>query len=121
MSVAMHGEQAHRRSDRLSVVRLTGLFVIVSAVLVVTWISGGSTGILCLAPALAIVTVLLTRRYPGEQLLLRGVAPLSKRWPRIHPGVAASRRAVVFVARGGALIARALAVRPPPRISSAAS
>jgi hypothetical protein len=117
----MHGEQAHRRGDRLSVGRLTGLFVIASAVLVTAWISGGSAGILCLAPALLIVTVLLTRRYPGEQLLLRGVTPASRRWPRIQPGNSVRNRAVVFVARGGALIARALAVRPPPRVSSAAS
>ncbi|HEY3828870.1 MAG TPA: hypothetical protein VGL57_06710 [Solirubrobacteraceae bacterium] len=73
------------------------------------------SGLLFLLPALALALALLGRRYPGERSLLtlrRRRAPM--RWP--HPRSSVSIRAHVplLAARGGLLIARSLAVRPPP-------
>ncbi len=70
--------------------------------------------LLCLLPLLAAIVPLLARRYPGERTLLalrrRERAPL----PRPARRLAAARPGVATVARGGLLIARSLAVRPPP-------
>jgi hypothetical protein len=76
--------------------------------------------VLCLAPAVILALVLLTRRYPGERILtrLRGTSPRrSRRAPRERP---LQRRVMIVPARGGALIAYSLAVRPPPALFSAA-
>jgi hypothetical protein len=74
------------------------------------------SGLLYLLPALALALVLLVRRYPGEGALLalRRRRP-RVRWPRPRSSSAPlRRRAVLATARGGLLIARSLAVRPPP-------
>jgi hypothetical protein len=71
--------------------------------------------ILCLLPALALALTLLARRYPGERALiaLRGVQPRARRARR---SFSASRPHSVILAavQGGLLLARSLAVRPPP-------
>jgi len=75
--------------------------------------------ILCLLPALALASVLLARRYPGERVLLahRGEQRVSWSRPR---STAKVRHAVLLVAaHGGLLIARSLAVRPPPALAPA--
>jgi hypothetical protein len=69
---------------------------------------------LSMLPALLLTLPLLLRRYPGERIIRRwqGAArsasrrPRSVRLPRLPIGSA--------VARGGLLLARSLAVRPPP-------
>jgi hypothetical protein len=73
--------------------------------------------LLCLLPALALVAVLLARRYPGERTLLalRGEVARRPRRKRARVQTGSARRAEVLLARGGLLIGRALAVRPPPR------
>jgi hypothetical protein len=77
--------------------------------------------ILCLLPALALALTLLVRRYPGERALiaLRG-EPRARRTRRSFS--AGGYRSVVLAAvHGGLLIARSLAVRPPPALAPASN
>jgi hypothetical protein len=63
----------------------------------------------------------LARRYPGERTLLaalRNEAPI--RWPRsCSTSPPPSRPPMSLIVRGGELIARYLAVRPPPVLIAA--
>jgi hypothetical protein len=72
------------------------------------------TAILCLAPALALVLPLLLRRYPGERLLVVVAERRRTRWPLPRSSVARRRLPRLPAVRGGQLLARSLAVRPPP-------
>ena len=73
------------------------------------------SGILFLLPALALTMVLLVRRYPGERTLARLAAPRRRlRWGRPRASVPRAARSFTVAAHGGLLIARSLAVRPPP-------
>lgn len=76
-----------------------------------------SRGFLFALPALLLVAMLLGRRYPGERLLvaLRERHAQTARWPRARSAHSARARALTAVIHGGLLIARSLAVRPPPR------
>jgi hypothetical protein len=76
--------------------------------------------LLCLSPVLALAIPLLARRYPGERTLiaLRVAKPI--RWPHARSCKPRSaRRVMSLTARGGRLIARNLAVRPPPALRAA--
>ncbi|HEY1451785.1 MAG TPA: hypothetical protein VGF47_12600 [Solirubrobacteraceae bacterium] len=76
--------------------------------------------LLCLSPILVLAIPLLARRYPGERALLALRSSELTRWP--HPRSLATpsgRRTAPSVARGGQLIARYLAVRPPPAARAA--
>jgi hypothetical protein len=76
--------------------------------------------LLCLSPVLALAIPLLARRYPGERTLLALRGEQSRKWPRPRScGPSAARRVVSLTARGGQLIARYLAVRPPPALNAA--
>jgi hypothetical protein len=75
----------------------------------------GGDGLLCLLPALLFALMLLTRRYPGERMLIAAHAARRARWPRAHSSAHRRQRVVATIARGGLLLARSLAVRPPPR------
>ena len=76
------------------------------------------SGLLFVAPALALALLLALRRYPGERRLTaiaarrRGVLP---RAPRRVRGRALRQR-VAMRPRGGVLIALSLATRPPPAL-----
>ncbi|HEY2631586.1 MAG TPA: hypothetical protein VGI26_04325 [Solirubrobacteraceae bacterium] len=71
---------------------------------------------LCVVPALLLLVPLLLRRYPGELLLaVRRVVPRHGA-PDLACVAPGTRRPLVRVARGGLLIARSLAVRPPPQL-----
>ncbi len=74
------------------------------------------TGLLYLLPALTLALALLARRYPGARALLALRARRPQiRWPRPHSSSAPlTPRLALTTARGGLLIARSLAVRPPP-------
>lgn len=76
---------------------------------------------LCALPALVLPALFALRRYPGERMIavLRDTRRRLRRRPidRVRP----SRHFEVALARGGLLIARSLAVRPPPGASFAAS
>jgi hypothetical protein len=86
-------------------------------------LSGGSaslhTGVLMMLPALSLAVLMLTRPYLGERILTRLAARQSRRRAAgvTLPGV----RAGMSVARGGRLIAVALAGRAPPLASPAAT
>jgi hypothetical protein len=80
-------------------------------------LSGGSaslhTGVLMMLPALSLAVLMLTRPYLGERILTRLATRRSQRRAagvRL-PGL----RAGTKMARGGRLIAVALAGRAPPR------
>lgn len=71
--------------------------------------------LLLLAPALALVAVLLGRRYPGERVLARlRCRRIPRRWARPGATVPAGRRRPVVLPRGGRLVGAAVAARPPP-------
>ncbi|HEX4563369.1 MAG TPA: hypothetical protein VH115_02845 [Solirubrobacteraceae bacterium] len=75
--------------------------------------------LLYLLPALLLLIALRARRYPGERSLL---ALIARRRPRRRIAIFARRyrpapRATL--ARGGALLGEALAVRPPPGLLAA--
>jgi hypothetical protein len=76
-----------------------------------------SRGLLFVLPALLLFGALLGRRYPGERLLvaLREGEPEPALWPRARSARSARTRALTAIVHGGLLIARSLAVRPPPR------
>jgi hypothetical protein len=72
-------------------------------------------GLLYLLPALTLALVLLARRYPGERALIAlRREPRNARWPHPRSRVPTPRLASLAPPRGGLLIARSLAVRPPP-------
>ena len=75
--------------------------------------------LLYLLPALALLLALRARRYPGERSLLALIArgrPRRRRAITMRRYRAAPRAAL---ARGGALLGEALAVRPPPALLAA--
>jgi hypothetical protein len=74
----------------------------------------GGDGLLCLLPALVLALTLLARRYPGERLLTAARASRSARWPRARSSARTRPRLYATIPRGGLLLARSLAVRPPP-------
>jgi hypothetical protein len=80
----------------------------------------GGVGLLYMAPAVAMLAMLLARRYPGERLLLR-LAARQRRRRRPRPAEAGRglHARAVHVPRGGLLMGFALAVRPPPRFCTA--
>jgi len=76
------------------------------------------SGLLHLAPALILVAVLLARRYPGERLIVRLAGSPTRVRGRARARVVKPRtRIAVLVPRGGLLLARSLAVRPPPAMT----
>jgi hypothetical protein len=77
------------------------------------------SGLLYLLPALALVAVLLVHRYPGERVLLALRGPRRRGWSRPRSSLAPPRRTALTAVRGGLLIGRSLAVRPPPALAAA--
>jgi len=75
-------------------------------------------GLLFLAPALALALAMLVRRYPGERQIVALAARRRRAAPRPAPTrvlvVTAARGPSALVPRGSALLACALATRPPP-------
>lgn len=80
-----------------------------------------SSDLLCLLPALALACALAFKRYPGERLLVALRERRRARWPRVRSFVSARARALTVAAHGGLLMARSLAVRPPPALRRATS
>ena len=76
------------------------------------------SGLLFLAPALALGLAMLVRRYPGERQIVALGARRRRGAPRrSEPAVLcapAGRTPWALVPRGSALLACALATRPPP-------
>jgi hypothetical protein len=77
-------------------------------------LTGIDTGLLYLAPALVLALPLLAGRYVGEEQLVR-LAAAPRRRRLAAPGTPAPRRRLrAVIARGGLLLAEALAERGPP-------
>jgi hypothetical protein len=72
--------------------------------------------LLFLAPALLLVLPLLTRRYPGERILITRQVERTCSWSRPRSSAPRKRRSLPVAVHGGRLIGRSLAVRPPPAL-----
>jgi hypothetical protein len=71
------------------------------------------SGALTMLPAVVLAVMMLTRPYLGERVIARLRARRPRRASAVHC-IVGPRRPVVNVARGGRLIAVALAGRAPP-------
>lgn len=78
------------------------------------------SGLLLMLPVIALVALLLLRRYPGERALIarwdrrpRRSRPRAGAPPRMRGGLLAT------AVRGSLLMGRSLAVRPPPALAAA--
>jgi hypothetical protein len=93
---------------------LLGLSALLLALMALTG-AGVDSDVLLAAPALAFVLPLLAGRYVGEERLARLAAAFAPARRRPAGTLAPTApRAPHAPARGGRLIASALAVRPPP-------
>jgi hypothetical protein len=93
--------------------RLARVFALAVAATAVAWAlaHGFDTGAAFMAPALLLLAPLLKGRYICEERFTR----LMTRTPAIRaPRQIAKPRVLVRIIHGGELIARSLAVRPPP-------
>jgi len=100
-----------RRDQRL-LLGLAGLTLLFALVQHATGLNGD---VLLAAPALVLLLPLLAGRYVGEDGLARLTAALMPRRRRpVVARIAPARRAPRTLARGGRLIAVALAYRGPP-------
>lgn len=112
-----------RRHALRSPARAAWRLALILALIAVTGFALGAgiqwlqTGVLSLLPAIALATVLLTRRYPGEGVITRLRARTGRRARRTRPATptTAPARPCTDIPRGGRLIAVALAGRAPPR------
>lgn len=78
---------------------------------------GSPTGLISVAPVLLLLGPLLLQRYPGERGIARLRAARSRAVRRARPADAAVPATPgVARVRGGMLLARRLAVRPPPAL-----
>jgi hypothetical protein len=75
--------------------------------------------VLYLLPAVILLLPLLVRRYPGERMLIALQPAKRTRWARPRSSTPSRRRVVHVLVRGGRLIGRSLAVRPPPAPATA--
>lgn len=83
-------------------------------------VTGLHTGLLLLSPALVLALPLVAGRYLGEDTLERLAARRAVPRPRVRSTAAAPvprRRPRALVARGGLLLAAALAERGPPALA----
>jgi hypothetical protein len=100
-------------SRRLSTAAAIALMLVLTCCALEGW---GGVGLLFVLPALLFALVLFARRYPGERLLVAVRAARRTRRPRAQSRSRLhARPAATTIARGGQLLARSLAVRPPPR------
>jgi len=75
--------------------------------------------LLFLLPTIVVVLPLLARRYPGEKMLVALRRAKGLRPPRPERAPLDHGRTEVPAPRGGLLIGRSLAVRPPPLAATA--
>ena len=83
-------------------------------------LSGLDPNVVCLLPALLVALPLAFRRYPGARTLTAIAGGISRRRVRLRSSVVPTLRVPALVPRGGLLLARSLAVRPPPPAGLAA-
>ena len=102
--------------------RLMVIFASMASLAMLLAAMAGHTEILAYAaPLLVLLLPLLAGRFVGEERIARAAARI-RRARRPRPAVAAEPvtwlRGMTLIPRGGRLIARALAVRPPPAAAS---
>ncbi len=95
-----------------------GLTMVVALVALagVVALAGSDPNALCLLPLLVLAWPLFLRRYPGERVLAGLSARPRSRWARPHALLSRLERVLIVAPHGGQLIARSLAVRPPPAL-----
>jgi hypothetical protein len=98
---------------RYRVIAIWAAFALGAALTILTS-ADSAAGLLYLLPALLLSVPLLVQRYPGEQRLLTRVATGRRRLRRSALRERKPTGPMALVARGSLLIARSLAVRPPP-------
>jgi hypothetical protein len=98
------------------VFRLTVLAALLTLMVVLLghFAGASSNGLLFMLPALVLGAVLFCGRYPGERVIERLRAGRAPRSRERTAGVPCPRWRATEVPRGGSLIARSLASRPPP-------
>jgi hypothetical protein len=103
-----------RKDPRVTSMTVARRLAVVAALIVaLVALVAADPNALCMLPALLLAVPLLLRRYPGERLL--SAASRVKRSRRAATlGSQLPRTVVKRMPRGGLLIARSLAVRPPP-------
>ncbi|HTZ85403.1 MAG TPA: hypothetical protein VMB05_01935 [Solirubrobacteraceae bacterium] len=101
--------------------RLVMLLVAIAAIALTASVAAelGGGALLSMLPPLALTALLLLRHYPGERALIarHGTRPKRERTPaptrpRVREGL------IAYAVRGTQLMARSLAVRPPPLLSA---
>ena len=88
--------------------------LLVAAWLVLALSTGAETGLLYLAPALALCAPLVLGRYVGEEQLAQLAQRSPSRPARGAARLLVPRSHVRLMQRGGRLVASSLAKRPPP-------
>jgi hypothetical protein len=97
------------------------LLAAVAAAAALLGAAAGLEALLFVAPALLLAAPLLHGRFPGERRIAALASARAVARPRAARTLAPARRAPhALVARGGRLLAAALAVRPPPAASARA-
>jgi hypothetical protein len=103
------------RRQRLALLGAATLAAAVACAIGIGHVEGITTGLLYLAPALLLLWPLLRGRYVGEAAVCRlASARTASRRPAGAAVPVAARRPAVLLARGGRLLASAIATRPPP-------
>jgi hypothetical protein len=105
----------HKRRDALA------LFSLAAIMLTVLAVASSDPTALCVLPALVLPVLFTLRRYPGERILAALSGTRRRRRQRLRSCAPPSARPAIGLPRGGLLLARSLAVRPPPSVSFAAS
>jgi hypothetical protein len=103
---------------RRDVLAILGLAAITIAVLT---LASTDPMALCALPALVLPALFAMRRYPGERILAVLTEAHCQRRPRPASCAPLPTRPELGLPRGGLLLARSLAVRPPPGARLAAS
>jgi hypothetical protein len=99
------------RRDRMLVWAFT---LLVGAWMVAQALTGTETGLLYVAPALALALPLVLGRYVGEDQLAELAGTSRPPRPRVRSRISTPRGYVRVMYRGGRLVASAMAKRPPP-------
>ncbi len=113
-----HASERIAPGSRRRSLSLAGLIVLTVAILAVSSID---QAVLCALPALILPLLLALRRYPGERALMSLASPCALRRPRAASRPRPPVSVWIGVPRGGLLIARSLADRPPPHLRLAAA
>jgi hypothetical protein len=108
-AIKLPGPIVTRLPRRVVVIAAAAALILAAAALVVTDSSALGAG-----PALVLLAVLALRCYPGERVLAVLMARRGRQRARARTSSRLPPSADIAPPRGGLLLARSLAVRPPP-------